>query len=72
MSEPKTTDTMIAALLRERAGYVARGMDDRAAQVDEQLKARGYETAAPEDAKDAASEEQPKERRTPPRRTTKG
>jgi len=28
---------MTAALLRERAGYAARGMTDRVAQVDEQL-----------------------------------
>jgi hypothetical protein len=37
-----TEDTMIAALLRERAGYVTHGMHDRAAQVDEQLALRGY------------------------------
>lgn len=43
MSDPKTTDTMIAALLREREGYVAQGKDDRVAQVDEQLKLRGHE-----------------------------
>lgn len=40
--EPKTHDPMIAALLREREGYVNRGMDDRVAQVDEQLSLRGY------------------------------
>jgi hypothetical protein len=28
---------MVAALRRERAGYVARGLDERVAQVDEQL-----------------------------------
>jgi hypothetical protein len=33
----------IAALLRERATLVGRGMDDRVAQVDAQLKLRGYE-----------------------------
>lgn len=43
-----TEDTMIAGLLRERAGYVQRGLDDRVAQVDEQLKARGYEPPADE------------------------
>jgi hypothetical protein len=42
MTEPKTEDPMVAALLRERAGYVQRGMDDRIAQVDEQLSLRGY------------------------------
>ncbi|MFF2331820.1 MULTISPECIES: hypothetical protein [unclassified Streptomyces] len=40
--EPMTEDTMIAALLREREGLVQRGLDDRVAQVDEQLKLRGY------------------------------
>lgn len=56
---PKTTDTMIAALLREREGYVARGLDDRVAEVDEQLKLRGYE------AEDAG----PRGRRSRPQRT---
>lgn len=32
-----STDSMLAALKRERAGYVARGLDDRVAQVDEQI-----------------------------------
>ncbi len=36
-------ENMIAGLQRERAGYVARGQDDRVAQVDEQLKRHGYE-----------------------------
>lgn len=35
-------DSMIDALLRERAGYVARGLTDRVAQVDAQLDLRGY------------------------------
>lgn len=38
-------ENMIAALKRERAGYVARGDDDRIAQVDEQLARLGYEPA---------------------------
>jgi hypothetical protein len=33
---------MIAALLREREGYVRRGLDDRVRQVDEQLEHHGY------------------------------
>jgi hypothetical protein len=41
-----TEDTMIAALLRERAGLVQRGLTERVAQVDEQLAHRGY---TPED-----------------------
>ena len=28
MTEPQTEDPMVAALLREREGYVQRGMDD--------------------------------------------
>ncbi|MFF3346082.1 hypothetical protein [Streptomyces sp. NPDC002779] len=39
---PQTEDPMVAALLREREGYVQRSMDDRVAQVDEQLKLRGH------------------------------
>lgn len=46
-SEPATTDTMVAALLRERATLTQRGLDDRVSQVDEQLKLRGYN---PDDA----------------------
>lgn len=38
-------ENMIAALKRERAGYVARGDEDRVRQVDEQLKHYGYEDA---------------------------
>lgn len=37
------SDSMIAALLREREGYAARGMDDRVAQVDAQLEALGHQ-----------------------------
>ncbi|MFK0155377.1 hypothetical protein ACIQVK_25290 [Streptomyces sp. NPDC090493] len=46
--EPETQDTMIAALLREREGYVQRGLKDRVAQVDEQLKHRGYKRGRPQ------------------------
>ncbi|WP_030387066.1 hypothetical protein [Streptomyces sp. NRRL S-241] len=34
---------MIAALLREREGYVSKGQEDRVRQVDEQLEHYGYE-----------------------------
>ena len=38
------TDTpLVAALLEERRGYVARGAKDRVAQVDAALKAYGIE-----------------------------
>lgn len=33
--------SLVASLRRERAGYVTRGLDKRAAQVDEQLKELG-------------------------------
>ena len=35
--------TMIAALLREREGYVRRDLKDRVRQVDEQLEHYGYQ-----------------------------
>ncbi|OQR64775.1 hypothetical protein B6E66_07395 [Streptomyces maremycinicus] len=40
---PQTEDTMVAALLRERAGYAGRkDMQERVEAVDEQLRLRGY------------------------------
>lgn len=54
----------INALLTERAGYLRMGKTDRAAQVDEALKARGYEEPRP------ADDEAPAQARG--RRTTKG
>lgn len=51
---------MIAALKRERAGYMARGLEDRVAQVDEQLKHYGYEPSESTDGTGA-----PKGRTTP-------
>lgn len=36
-------DSYVDALLEERRGYVTRGLDDRVAQVDEQLALRGYQ-----------------------------
>lgn len=58
---PQTEDPMAAALLREREGYVGRGMDDRVAQVDEQLRLRGVEPPAAEKPGAPAS------RATPPK-----
>ncbi|MFG2276968.1 hypothetical protein ACGFNY_45335 [Streptomyces chartreusis] len=62
---PKTEDPMVAALLREREGYVGRGMDDRVAQVDEQLKLRGHslEGEPKRAAKDSGRTAPPKGRR---------
>lgn len=57
--EPQTEDPMIAALLRERAGYVTRGLNDRVAQVDEQLAQRGH---TPDAATEGATS-----RETPPK-----
>lgn len=39
------TDNYTAGLLAERAGLVRRGLADRVAQVDAQLKARNYDTS---------------------------
>lgn len=64
--EPKTEDTMIAALLREREGYVLQGMDDRVAQVDEQLELRGH-TPSDDDSGRATP---PRGRRTARKNTT--
>jgi hypothetical protein len=68
MAENKLrNENMIAALQRERAGYVARGDDDRVAQVDEQLERYGY-------TDDAVTDETggPKGRTTTPQRTADG
>lgn len=63
-----TDDSMIAALLREREGYVQRGLDDRVAQVDEQLALRGYEQPVGERA--AGRSTPPRGRRTAAKETT--
>jgi hypothetical protein len=55
MSETK--DPMIAALLRERAGYIAFGKTDRIAAVDAELKRRGYEEPKEAAPKKRASRE---------------
>lgn len=54
---------MVAALLRERAGYVTRGMNDRVAQVDEQLALHGYTEAAETSGDDVSRKTPPKARR---------
>lgn len=72
--DPKTTDPMIAALLREREGYERAQQADRVAQVDEQLRARGYEPAPDGDSEkpktERASDRAPKGRQAPQKRTT--
>ncbi|MET8297401.1 hypothetical protein ABZW02_25585 [Streptomyces sp. NPDC005180] len=54
---------MVAALLREREGYVRRGEKDRVRQVDEQLDHYGYEP-------EQADETGPAGRATAPKETT--
>ncbi|NUP16561.1 MAG: hypothetical protein HOZ81_10730 [Streptomyces sp.] len=67
---------MIAALLRERAGYKAQGKTDRVRQVDEQLVHYGYEpekdepkgrTQAPQQTADQGK---PPAKKTATKRTT--
>jgi hypothetical protein len=50
---PKTEDSMVAALLREREGLAQRGLTDRVGEVDEQLKLRGYTPDGERTAEDA-------------------
>lgn len=59
-------DKNIAALKRERAGYVARGLTDRVQQVDKQLAALGT-SADVEVAVDP--DDAPKGRRSKPTET---
>ncbi|MEV6790899.1 hypothetical protein AB0M87_02635 [Streptomyces sp. NPDC051320] len=67
--EPRTEDTMIAALLRERVGLAQRGLKDRVAQVDEQLKLRGYKPQRGRQQKPAEAQKQPEteQRSEPPK-----
>jgi len=65
--EAKTDDPMVAALLREREGYLGRGMDDRVKQVDEQLALRGY--TPPRGESKPSRSEAPKGRRQRPAET---
>lgn len=69
--EPVTDDGMIAALLREREGYVLRGLVERVAEVDEQIKLRGG--TPPQDGpppKQETTEQKPRARRAPGKSTT--
>jgi SAM-dependent methyltransferase len=59
-------DRMIAALLRERAGYESLGKSDRVALVDEQLKQYGHNA---EDGKAAARKLPPQGRSSKPQQT---
>lgn len=72
-NELKSDDNMIAALLRERASLVVRGLDDRVAQVDEQLRLRGH-VVKDEDRGTSASDDssKPTGRQAKPRSTAAG
>ncbi len=61
------SDTYIDGLLAERAGLVRRGLADRVAQVDAQLKARKYDTSdLPRVSRDNESPTSPpRDRRSP-------
>jgi hypothetical protein len=51
-----TDERRVAALKRERAGLVQRGLDERIAQVDEEIKAYGGEVPGSETKEPAAPE----------------
>ncbi len=70
MSEPISNDPAVAALLREREGYMRRGLDERVAQVDEQLAARGHVVEAPAAESAPAVDDGPPVRRKPPVKRT--
>jgi hypothetical protein len=40
-TDQEKQEAELVSLLSEREGYVRRGLDDRVAQVDEQIKLRG-------------------------------
>lgn len=68
MSEPKSDDPVVAALLRERVGLAQRDLPDRIAQVDQELAARGYVTADGERGAESGQEaaDKPRGRQTRP------
>ena len=47
------SDPYITALLHERAGYLAAGKKDRAAEVDKELARVGHKKSAPVESADA-------------------
>lgn len=72
MSESTTTDPMVAALLRERDSYQRQNLPDRVAQVEEQLRLRGWtdpDAGGDEPDKQTTEQGSPKGRRGAPRRT---
>lgn len=74
MSKAEVNEKTIAALLRERDALEGRGLDERVAQVDEELKNRGYKSEGKIAVKPIASpQNQPPQGRsaTPKQQTTK-
>ncbi|MER6956013.1 hypothetical protein [Streptomyces sp. NPDC000618] len=66
-------DNMLAALKRERAGYVSRGLDDRVAQVDEEIaRLRGDDSPETEEpqGRTATPPQQTADQGTPPTKKT--
>lgn len=56
----------VEALLEERRGYETHGRTERVAEVNEQLKARGYKEAGEKRAVSVRSDSAPKGRRSTP------
>jgi hypothetical protein len=52
------SDAHIAALKRERAGYLARGLEDRAKMVDDELRKHGAAEEPPEKPAGRATRQQ--------------
>lgn len=63
-------DKMIAALLRERAGCVVRGLDARVVAIDEQLEIHGYEGDLGREAGGGDPDKGPPKKRAPRSRQT--
>ncbi len=61
-----SSDPRIAALLRERAGLVQQGKDERVKQIDAELKTRGYEPPAKEAPAEVVETKKVEERKQPP------
>lgn len=61
-------EELVTALLREREGYVRRGLDDRVAQVDAELARLGHAVAG---AEPEPEQEQEAPRRGRPRKAVR-
>jgi hypothetical protein len=64
-------DKTIAALLRERAALTVQGKDERVAQVDAELQARGYEAPKGEEKKEAPKLPEDPKRQAPQGRSSR-